>query len=180
MLSVTNITGEVAIFAGGCFWCMVEPFQELDGVKEVTSGYTGGATVNPTYEAVCNECTGHFEAIQVKYDPTKVKYSELLDVYFRQIDPTDPGGQFGDRGDSYRTAIFYTTEEQRILAEEFITKLEYSEKFDKAIAVLVLPGEVFYKAEVYHQDYYKKEPDHYKKFKKGSGREDFINENWKR
>ena len=179
MLSVTNITGGVAIFAGGCFWCMVEPFHAVEGVEEVTTGYTGGATINPTYEEVCRDCTGHYEAIKMKYDPTKVKYSDLLDVYFRQIDPTDPGGQFGDRGDSYKSAIFYTTEEQKRLAEEFIAKLEDSKKFDKPIAVKVLPGEVFYKAEEHHQDYYKKEPEHYRKFKKASGREDFINENWK-
>ena len=176
----TNITDEVAIFAGGCFWCMVEPFYELGGVVEVTSGYTGGAKVNPTYEDVTRGDSGHYEAIKVKYNPTQTTYTELLDTYFRQIDPTDGEGQFGDRGDSYKPAIFYTTPLQKELAEEFIGKLDSSKKFDKPIAVAVLAGEVFYKAEENHQDYYKKEPDHYKRFKKGSGREAFINENWKR
>lgn len=180
MTDVTNITNEIAIFAGGCFWCMVEPFVETTGVIEVTSGYTGGKTVNPCYEEVSKGLTGHYEAIKILYDPTKVMYSELLDIYFRQIDPTDSDGQFGDRGDSYRPAIFYTTEVQKNLAEEFKKKLDESGKFDKDIAVQILPGETFYKAEEYHQDFYKKEPSHYKKFKKGSGREDFINENWKR
>lgn len=180
MTDVTNITNEVAIFAGGCFWCMVEPFNEMYGVIKVTSGYTGGKTVNPSYEEVCKDITGHYEAIKIMYDPTKIMYSELLDIYFRQIDPTDAGGQFGDRGNSYRPAIFYTTEVQKNLAEEFKQKLDDSGKFDKPIAVQILPGEIFYEAEEYHQDFYKKEPSHYKKFKKGSGREDFINENWKR
>lgn len=179
MIEVTNITEHTAIFAGGCFWCMVEPFHALDGVTEVTSGYTGGATINPTYEEVCAGCTGHYEAIKVRYNPTIVTYSELLEVYFRQIDPTDPGGQFGDRGESYRPAIFYTTEAQRELAEEYKFMIETSEKFDKPIAVKIMPGEVFYKAEEYHQDFYKKDPSHYEKYKKASGREAFINENWK-
>lgn len=176
----TNITNEVAIFAGGCFWCMVEPFYELEGVTDVASGYTGGALVNPKYEDVTRGDTGHYEAIKIKYDPTITTYTELLDTYFRQIDPTDGGGQFGDRGDSYKPAIFYTTQAQKELAEEFIAKLDNSKKFDKPVAVAVLSGEVFYMAEENHQDYYRKEPGHYKRFKKGSGREDFINENWKR
>lgn len=180
MLDITNITGEVAIFAGGCFWCMVQPFDEIPGVLEVVSGYTGGSTINPSYEEVCKDNTGHYEAIKIKYDPIKIKYSELLDIYFRQIDPTDSEGQFGDRGSSYRPAIFYTTEAQKDLAEKFKQNLDESKKFDKPIVVEILPGEVFYIAEDYHQDFYKKEPSHYKKFKKGSGREDFINENWKR
>ncbi len=180
MLDISNITDETAIFAGGCFWCMVEPFYEVEGVTEVASGYTGGATINPTYEDVCKGCTGHYEAIKVMYNPTKVTYTELLDVYFKQIDPTDAGGQFGDRGESYRPAIFYTTQAQKDLAEEAIGMMEDSKKFDKPIVVKILPGEVFYKAEEYHQDFYRKEPLHYEKYKKGSGREAFINENWKK
>lgn len=178
MLDITNITDETAIFAGGCFWCMVEPFKEIDGVNKVTSGYTGGADENPTYEEISKGDTGHYEAVEIRYNPTEVTYSELLDVYFRQIDPTDSGGQFGDRGSQYKPAIFYTTEKQRELAEEFRNTLEASEKFDKLIAVEILPGEVFYQAEEYHQDFYKKQSSYYKKFKKGSGREEFINENW--
>lgn len=180
MMDITNITDETAIFAGGCFWCMVEPFEEIDGVNKVTSGYTGGADENPTYEEISKGDTGHYEAVELRYNPTEVTYSELLDVYFRQIDPTDSEGQFGDKGSQYKPAIFYTTEEQRELAEEFKETLETSEKFDKPIAVEILPAEIFYQAEEYHQDFYKKQPSHYKKFKKGSGREAFINENWKK
>ena len=177
MTDVTNITNEIAIFAGGCFWCMVQPFDEITGVIKVTSGYTGGTTVDPSYEEVCKDTTGHYEAVKVQYDPTKVKYSELLDIYFKQIDPTDSDGQFGDKGSSYKPAVFYTTEVQKDLAEQYKQDLAKSGKFDRPIVVEILPGEVFYNAEEYHQDFYKKDPSHYNKFKKGSGREDFINEN---
>ena len=180
MLSITNITGEVAIFAGGCFWCMVEPFAELQGVHEVISGYTGGRTVEPTYEEVTSGETGHYEAVYVKYDPEAIKYEELLDIYFRNIDPTDAEGQFGDRGDSYKPAIFYTTQAQKELAEAFIQRIDESGQFDEKLAVGLLPGETFYKAEEYHQDYYKKESERYKEFKKASGREAYINETWEK
>lgn len=180
MLSVTNITGEIAIFAGGCFWCMVEPFAQMPGVNSVYSGYTGGRAVEPTYEEVSRGETGHYEAVEVKYDPEKIRYGELLDIYFRNIDPTDSEGQFGDRGDQYKPAIFYTTQAQKELAEEFIEKINKSGQFDRPVAVEVLPGETFYKAEEYHQDYYKKESERYKEFKKASGREAYINENWEK
>ncbi len=180
MLSVTNITGEIAIFAGGCFWCMVEPFDQLEGVHEVLSGYTGGRTIEPTYEEVTRGETGHYEAVQIKYDPEEVRYEELLDIYFRNIDPTDSGGQFGDRGESYKPAIFYTTQSQREVAEAFIERINKSGQFEELVAVELLPGETFYKAEKYHQDYYKKQSDRYKKFKKDSGREAYINENWEK
>lgn len=178
MLEVSNITNETAIFAGGCFWCMVKPFDEMSGVVEVISGYTGGRTTDPTYDDVCRGESGHYEAVEIRYNPTEVTYSDLLDVYFRQIDPTDEDGQFNDRGESYKPAIFYTTEAQRELANEAIATLEESGQFDKPIAVEVLPGVTFYRAEDYHQDFYKKESSHYSKYRKGSGREAFIRENW--
>lgn len=179
MLDITNITNHTAIFAGGCFWCMVEPFDQIPGVTEVIAGYTGGRTVDPTYDDVCRGETGHYEAVEVKYNPTEVTYSDLLDVYFRQIDPTDAGGQFHDRGESYKPAIFYTTEAQKELAEEAIANLEQSGQFDKPIVVEVLPGVTFYRAEDYHQDFYRKEQTHYNRYVEGSGRKAFIEENWK-
>ena len=171
---------EMAIFAGGCFWCMVQPFDSFEGVIKVTSGYTGGDKVDPTYEEVYRGGTGHYEAVEIKYNPELINYDKLLDIYFKNIDPTDPEGQFNDKGESYRPAIFYTTEEQKNLAEEFKRKLEESKKFDKPIVVEILPAKTFYRAEEYHQDFYKKETLHYTRYKKGSGREDFINDNWKK
>lgn len=169
----------VATFAGGCFWCMVEPFDEQPGIEKVVSGYTGGHTENPTYEEVCSDTTGHVEAVQITYDPTLFPYQRLLELFWQQIDPTDPGGQFNDRGDSYKTAIFYDTDEQKQLAENSKKALEDSGKFNKAIATKILPAATFYRAEEHHQDYYKKQGFHYRLYKKGSGREDFIKNNWK-
>ncbi|WP_112181115.1 peptide-methionine (S)-S-oxide reductase MsrA [Paraliobacillus zengyii] len=169
----------VATFAGGCFWCMVEPFDEQPGIEKVVSGYTGGYTENPTYEEVCSDTTGHVEAVQITYDPTIFPYQRLLELFWRQIDPTDPGGQFNDRGDSYKTAIFYHTDEQKELAEQSKQELEDSGKFKKPIATKILPASTFYRAEEHHQDYYKKQGFHYRLYKKGSGREDFIKNNWK-
>ena len=157
---------------------MVEPFKEMSGVVDVIAGYTGGRTVDPNYDDVCRGETGHYEAVEIRYNPTEVMYSDLLDTYFKQIDPTDAGGQFNDRGQSYKPAIFYTTEAQRELANEAICALQESGQFDKPIVVDVLPGVTFYRAEDYHQDFYKKESAHYNKYKKGSGREAFIRENW--
>jgi len=170
---------ELATFAGGCFWCMVEPFDELPGIIEVVSGYTGGLTLNPTYEAVCSNRTGHVEAIQITFDPDIFPYEKLLDIYWRQIDPTNSIGQFNDIGESYQTAIFYHTEVQRRLAEDSKEALNKSNRFDSDIVTQILPAKLFYRAEEKHQDYYKKNSFHYKLYKKGSGREDFINRYWK-
>jgi len=167
-----------AIFAGGCFWCMEGPFQRLEGVADVLAGYTGGKIKNPTYEQVSSGVTGHLEAVLVVYDPTKIGYSELLEVYWRQIDPTDAGGQFADRGSQYKTAIFYFDEEQKSIAELSKRKLEESGKFDRPIATAILPAQEFYPAEEYHQDFYLKSPLRYKDYKIGSGREGFIKRTW--
>ena len=169
---------EKAVFAGGCFWCMVPPFEKLDGVKEVLSGYTGGRTVNPTYEEVSGGGTGHLEAIQVLYDPSRIGYDKLLDVFWRQIDPTDSGGQFVDRGSSYLSAIFYQNEEQRKLAEESKRTLERSGRFDKPIVTTILPAGPFYPAEEYHQDYWKKNPIRYKFYRFNSGRDQYLEKIW--
>lgn len=164
----------LATFAGGCFWCMVQPFAKLAGAREVVAGYTGGHVEKPTYEQVCSGRTGHYEAVQVFYDPSKVTYERLLDTFWGLIDPTDPSGQFADKGSQYRTAIFYHNEEQKRAAEESKDALDRSGRFDKPVATQILPATVFYPAEEYHQDYYKKNPEHYKRYKVGSGREAFI------
>ncbi|RDU37742.1 methionine sulfoxide reductase [Neobacillus piezotolerans] len=171
---------ELATFAGGCFWCMVQPFDEQPGIKEVVSGYTGGHTENPTYEEVCSDTTGHYEAVQITFDPDVFPYRKLLELFWQQIDPTDPGGQFGDRGSSYRTAIFYHSEEQRALAEESKRQLEESGRFSRPIVTDILPAKPFYRAEENHQHYYKKNAWHYNTYKEGSGRARFIRENWKK
>ncbi|WP_041701830.1 peptide-methionine (R)-S-oxide reductase MsrB [Gottschalkia acidurici] len=175
-----NIHYELATFAGGCFWCMVSPFDERPGIIEVLSGYIGGHKENPTYEDVCLGDTGHYEAVQIKYDPEIFPYDKLLDTFWQQIDPTDVGGQFNDRGDSYKTAIFYHNENQRMMAEESKRKLNESGRFDKPIVTEILPATFFYSAEEYHQDFYKKNPLRYRAYRKGSGREDFIKKNWKK
>ncbi len=169
---------EKATFAGGCFWCMEPPFEKLEGVKEVVSGYTGGQKANPTYEEVSAGGTGHMEAIEVTYDPAKVTYEQLLDVFWRQINPTDAGGQFVDRGPSYKSAIFYHTEEQKRLAEESKKKLGQSGRFDKPIVTEVRPPGPFYRAEEYHQDYYKKSAIRYKFYRYNSGRDQFLQKVW--
>lgn len=169
---------ELATFAGGCFWCMVTPFEELPGIVSVVSGYTGGHTENPTYEEVCSHATGHAEAVQIAFDPDVFPYRKLLDIFWRQIDPTDPGGQFHDRGSSYRTAIFYHTEEQRKEAEASKRELAESGLFDKPIVTEIVPAGPFYPAEDYHQDYHKKNPFRYKMYRKGSGRDAFIDKHW--
>lgn len=169
---------ELATFAGGCFWCMVQPFDEQPGIIKVVSGYTGGHTANPTYEEVCSETTGHAEAVQITYDPKQMPYEQLLTIFWRQIDPTDAGGQFHDRGASYRTAIFYHNEEQRLQAEQSKQQLEQSGRFDQPIVTEIVPAGPFYEAEEVHQDYYKKRPFHYQMYRKGSGRDAFIREHW--
>ena len=151
---------ELATFAGGCFWCMVRPFEEQPGIIQVISGYTGGHTINPTYEQVCSETTGHAEAVQITFDPQVYTYEKLLDVFWQQIDPTDAGGQFYDRGASYRTAIFYHNDTQRITAEASKLKLNASGRFQKPIVTEIVEATTFYSAEIGHQGYYKKKPVH--------------------
>jgi len=178
-MSSQDISLQKATFAGGCFWCMEPPFEKLVGVVDVTSGYTGGHKVNPTYEEVSSGVTGHYEAIQVTYDPEKIRYELLLDTFWRSTDPTDAGGSFVDRGQQYGSAIFYHNEEQMRLAELSKEKLEKSGIFDKPIVTKILKVEVFYKAEDYHQDYYKKNPIRYKYYRAGSGRDRFLKKIWK-
>ncbi len=176
--SSANTTFEKATFAGGCFWCMEAPFEKLEGVLEVISGYTGGHKDNPTYEEVSAGVTGHVEAIQVTYDPSKTTYSELLDVFWKQIDPTDPDGQFVDRSSQYRTVIFYYNDEQMKLAEKSKQELEKSGRFKKPIVTEIIKASAFYKAEEYHQDYYKKSPIKYKFYKFNSGRDQYLKKVW--
>jgi len=173
-----NSTLKSATFAGGCFWCMLAPFEALEGVSRVRAGYTGGWKENPTYEEVCSRDTGHYEAVRITYDSVVTDYGQLLDVFWRQIDPADPGGQFADRGKSYQTAIFYHDEEQKRLAEESKEQLAASGRFGSSIATQIIPASPFYPAEEYHQDYHKKNPVHYRAYRKGSGREDFLQRHW--
>jgi peptide-methionine (S)-S-oxide reductase len=167
-----------ATFAGGCFWCMVKPFDEQPGIESVISGYTGGHVENPTYEQVCSETTGHLEAVQITFDPAIYSYEDLVKLYFTLIDPTDAGGQFFDRGESYTTAIFVHDEEQREIAERIKTELDASGKFKLPIAVKIREAKPFYEAEDYHQHYYKKNPAHYNRYSVGSGRAGFIEAHW--
>lgn len=168
----------VATFAGGCFWCMVRPFDELPGIEKVVSGYTGGHTEDPTYEEVCQEDTGHVEAVQITYDADVFSYEKLLEIFWAQIDPTDDGGQFHDRGSSYKTVIFYHNDEQKQLAEESKHQLEMSDRFNKPIVTRIEPAHPFFAAEGYHQDFTRKNPAHYRRYREGSGRDDFIAQYW--
>ncbi|MGH7802575.1 MAG: peptide-methionine (R)-S-oxide reductase MsrB [Thermodesulfobacteriota bacterium] len=169
---------EKATLAGGCFWCMEPPFEKLDGVTDVISGYTGGKKVNPTYEEVSYGGTGHLESVQIIYDPSKITYSELLDVFWKQIDPTDPNGQFVDRGIQYRSAIFYHNDEQKSLAEKSKEELDKSGRYNKPIVTEIIEASTFYKAEDYHQDYYKKNPIRYKFYRYNSGRDQYLKKIW--
>jgi len=169
---------KIATFAGGCFWCSEADFEKLPGVIKVISGYTGGHKKNPSYQEVCEGSTGHVEAIQIHYDPIKISYQGLLNVFWRHIDPTDPGGQFADRGPQYRTAIFYHDEEQKKLAEKTKEELYRSGKFTKPIATEIKPLGPFYEAEEYHQNYCQRNPLRYKTYRYGSGRDQFIIKNW--
>ncbi len=167
-----------ATFAGGCFWCVEADFEKVDGVVEVVSGYTGGSKPNPSYKEVSGGGTGHLEAVQVMYDPDRINYEELLDVFWRHVDPTDASGQFVDRGSQYRPAIFYHDDAQKRLAEASKQKLEASGRFNRAIATEILPLGEFYPAEDYHQDYYKKSTLRYKMYRSGSGRDQFLEKVW--
>jgi peptide-methionine (S)-S-oxide reductase len=169
---------ETAIFAGGCFWCMEPPFDALEGVLSTTSGYTGGHQKNPTYQQVSTGGTGHAEAVQIRYDPGKISYDELLSVFWRNIDPTTPDRQFCDRGSQYRTAIFYHNEEQKRLAEKSRAALQHSNPFKEPIVTELVPASTFYKAEDYHQDYYKKNPIRYKFYRLACGRDLRLKELW--
>ena len=172
-------TYEVATLAGGCFWCMEAPFEDIDGVYKVVSGYSGGSVEKPTYEQVTSGETGHMESVQVYFDPAVTSYAEILDVYWKLFDPTDAGGSFYDRGTQYMSAIFYHDARQKKIAEESKAALEKSMVFDKPVATKIIEFKAFYPAEEYHQNYYKKNPAHYQGFKKGSGREAFIEKYWK-
>lgn len=173
-----NKKTEKATFAGGCFWCVESGFMDLTGVLDVVSGYTGGQVENPNYEQVCSGTTGHFEAVEVIFDPNEISYSELIESFWRQIDPTDGGGQFADRGTQYQPAIFYHDEEQRKIAEESRDQLAASEHFSQPIATKILPATQFYRAEEHHQKYCLKNPGHYQAYRHGSGRAAFLRYTW--
>jgi peptide methionine sulfoxide reductase msrA/msrB len=175
--STNGQTGE-AIFAGGCFWCMESIFQPLPGVTDVVSGYTGGSVTDPTYEEVSTGTTGHYEAVLVRFDPEQVSYKELLEVFWRHIDPTDGGGQFHDRGTQYRTAVFTADEVQRALAEQSKQTLNDAGPFDKPIATAILPASAFYPAEDYHQDYFLKNAARFNAYSAATGRRAFVDRAW--
>ena len=157
---------------------MVKPFDSYEGIYEVLSGYTGGDLENPTYEQVCTNMTGHKEAVQITFDSEVFPYEKLVQLFWMQIDPTDPGGQFYDRGNSYETAIYYHSEEQKQIAEASKNELQASGKFSKPIVTPILEAKSFYPAEAYHQDYYKKNPTHYERYQVGSGRASFKQQMW--
>jgi peptide methionine sulfoxide reductase msrA/msrB len=167
-----------AVFAGGCFWCTESDFEKVPGVIDAISGYTGGHVKNPTYEEVSAGGTGHMESVKVIYDPSKVTYVQLLEYFWQHVDPTDPGGEFVDRGNQYRSAIFYANETQKRLAEETKARLAASGVFKKPIVTLILPLGPFYPAEEYHQNYYKKNPIRYHYYRYNSGRDQFLKKVW--
>jgi peptide methionine sulfoxide reductase msrA/msrB len=167
-----------AIFAGGCFWCIQPAFDKAKGVIKTVVGYCGGTEPNPTYELVSSEKTGYRESIQITYEPAKISYDQLLDIYWRQIDPTQADGQFTDIGQSYRAAIFYGNDEEKKVAEASKEKLARSGKFNKPIVTEILPAMKFYPAEAYHQKYYQQNPEHFEAFEEGSGRVSFKKKAW--
>jgi len=173
-----NTEASVAIFAGGCFWCMEPPFDKTPGVVSTTSGYTGGSLANATYGQVSNGGTGHYEALKVIYDPAKVSYAQLLEVFWRNIDPLDASGQFCDRGSQYRAAIFYSTDKQKAHADSSRRAIEQSGKFRNRIVTPVVPATVFYPAEDYHQDYYRKNPIRYRLYSWNCGRARRLSKVW--
>jgi methionine-S-sulfoxide reductase len=168
----------VAIFAGGCFWCIQPAFDKAPGVARTIVGYCGGTEPNPTYDLVTSEKTKYRESIEIFYDPAKISYGELLDIYWKQINPTQDNGQFTDIGPSYRAAIFVANDEERKVAEESKEKLAHSGKFDRPIVTEILPAMKFYPAEDYHQKYYRENPEHFEAFEHGSGRTSFQQEKW--
>ncbi|MCX7013147.1 MAG: peptide-methionine (R)-S-oxide reductase MsrB [Candidatus Sumerlaeota bacterium] len=173
---MADLKTEKATFAGGCFWCMQPPFEKVKGVSQVMAGYIGGKGANPTYEDYAEK--GYLEAIEITYDPAQVSYSQLFDVFWRQIDPTDPGGQFVDRGPQYASAIFYHSDEQKRLAEESKQALQKSGRYTKPIVTAILPASTFYKAEGYHQNYCMKNPAQYERYRQGSGRDQYLEKVW--
>lgn len=177
MNSKENI--KTATFAGGCFWCLEADFEKVDGVIEVVSGYTGGKTENPSYQEVCSGNTGHLEAVQIYYDSTRISYGKLLEIFWHHIDPTDPGGQFVDRGTQYNSAIFYHNEKQRKLAEDSREGIEKSGIIKKPIATRIEKLGTFYQAEEYHQNYHRKCPIRYRQYREGSGQDQALREIWK-
>jgi len=169
---------EKATFGAGCFWHVEEVSRAAEGVVSTQAGFMGGAKENPTYDEVSSGSTGHREAIQITFDPSKISYSELLEVFWREIDPTDPGGQFVDRGQQYKTAIFYHSDEQKTMAEQSKAALGASGRYDKPLVTEIIKASAFYSAEEYHQDYYEKSPQHYKKYRSNSGRDDYLKKTW--
>jgi methionine-S-sulfoxide reductase len=175
---MTRLALQKATFAGGCFWCMVKPFDQWEGVHQVVSGYTGGDVKHPTYEEVKTGTTGHYESVEITYDDDIIQYDTILDLYWPQIDPTDSEGQFQDRGSQYRAAIFYHNDKQKQLAEASRKKIEESGRFSAPIVTEIKPAQLFYIAEDYHQDFYKKSKAEYEADRAQSGRDEFIAENW--
>ena len=169
---------EKAIFAGGCFWCMVKPFDQMPGIKQVISGYTGGHVPNPTYEEVCSGTTGHTEAVEITFDPAVISYQQLVEIYWQQTDPTDAFGQFEDRGDNYRPVIFVENEEQEKIAKESKAQLQASGNFDSPIVTSIEAVQKFWPAEDYHQGFYKKNPEDYAQSSKI--RHDFLEKQWEK
>ncbi|MFP6637289.1 MAG: peptide-methionine (R)-S-oxide reductase MsrB [Nitrospinaceae bacterium] len=169
---------EIAILAGGCFWCMEDPYEDLPGISKVISGYTGGKNKNPTYREVASGTTTHVEAVEIHFDPTKISFNDILQIYWRNIDPTDAGGQFVDRGKQYTTGIFYTSDRQKQEAKESKKRMEESKRFDKTIVTQLIQAGPFYRAEEYHQNFFKKNYIHYKVYRAGSGRDEFITRVW--
>jgi methionine-S-sulfoxide reductase len=184
--TVASISGQnsspaqtrTAVFAGGCFWCIQPAFDKAKGVIKTVVGYSGGTEPNPTYDLVSSEKTGYRESIQITYDPAKISYDQLLDIYWRQIDPTQADGQFTDIGPSYRAAIFYGNNDEKKIAEASKEKLVRSGKFNKPIVTEILPAMKFYPAEAYHQKYYRQNPEHFEAFEEGSGRVSFKKKAW--
>ncbi len=180
LYSIQILSAELqeAVFAGGCFWCLEPPFESLRGVRSVVSGYTGGEVKDPSYEQVVNGGTGHYEAVKVSYDDELISYKELLDVFWRNIDPTDRYGQFYDRGQQYQTAVFFSSQSEKLLAEESRQSLSATGKFDKEIVTEILPLSPFYEAEEYHQDFYRKNPERYYSYYAGSNRKGYLTSVW--
>ena len=176
---LSSRTTKTAILAGGCFWCIQPAFDKAKGVIKTVVGYSGGTEPNPTYELVTSEKTRYREAIEITYDPAKISYDQLLDIYWRQIDPTQADGQFSDIGPSYRAAIFYGNNDEKKVAEASKDKLALSGKFDKPIVTEILPAMKFYPAESYHQKYYQQNPEHFEAFEKGSGRVSVQKQIWR-
>ncbi|MEK4386032.1 peptide-methionine (S)-S-oxide reductase MsrA [Solibacillus sp. FSL W7-1464] len=170
---------EKATFAGGCFWCMVKPFDQWEGIERVTSGYMGGHVENPTYEDVKRGDSGYKEVVEIEFNPEIFSYEKLLDIYWMQIDPTDAGGQFHDRGESYKTVIYTHSDEQYEAALKSKKNLAESGRFKKPIVTEIQQAQTFWPAEDYHQDYYKKEESHYQEDRAKSGRDEFIDAHWK-